>query len=131
MTEVSKGAATLEPEPTQHNSLDRLQTRKCKSNTSLFIFSGYTETDPTEMLSPPIVWRQQSESVSSRQSGQTPAAVRVGFECCCSGQNIYLIELVRNMTPLWDQIDKNYHNRDLKPKLWDEIGGKLNVAGTY
>jgi hypothetical protein len=43
----------------------------------------------------------------------------------------YLIELVRDMTPLWDQRDKNYHNRDLKPKLWDEIGENLNVAGKY
>jgi len=43
----------------------------------------------------------------------------------------YLIELLRDMTPLWDQRDKNYHNRDLKPKLGDEIGEKLNVAGKY
>jgi len=34
------------------------------------------------------------------------------------------------MTPLWDQTDKNYH-KDLKPKLWDKIGEKLNVAGKY
>jgi hypothetical protein len=39
----------------------------------------------------------------------------------------YLIELVRDVTPLWDKSDKNYHNRDLKPILWDEIGEKLNV----
>ena len=50
--------------------------------------SGYTETDTTGMLSPPTVWRQQSEFVSSRQSGQTPAAVRIGFECRCNGQNV-------------------------------------------
>jgi hypothetical protein len=43
----------------------------------------------------------------------------------------YLIELVRNMTPLWDQKDKNYHNRSLKPKLWEEIGEKLKVTGKY
>jgi len=36
------------------------------------------------MLSPPTVWCQQSEFVSSRQSGQIPAAVRKGFECCCN-----------------------------------------------
>jgi len=29
--------ATLEPEPTQHNSLDRLQTRKKISTTLLFL----------------------------------------------------------------------------------------------
>jgi hypothetical protein len=39
----------------------------------------------------------------------------------------YLIELVRYVTPLWDQRDKNYHNRDLKPKFWDETGETLNV----
>jgi len=43
----------------------------------------------------------------------------------------YLIELVRDMPPLWDQKDKNYHKRDLKPNLWDEIGEKLNVTGKY
>jgi hypothetical protein len=40
------------------------------------------------MLSPPTVWRQQSEFVSSRQSGQIPASVRIGFECRCNGQNV-------------------------------------------
>jgi Alcohol dehydrogenase transcription factor Myb/SANT-like. len=44
---------------------------------------------------------------------------------------MYLIELVRDMPPLWDHRDKNYHKRDLKPSLWDEIGGKLNVTGKY
>jgi hypothetical protein len=42
----------------------------------------------------------------------------------------YLIE-VGDTTPLWYQRDKNYHNRDLKLKLWDEKGEKLNVAGKY
>ena len=49
--------------------------------------SGYTETDTTGMLSAPTVWRKQSEFVSSRQSGQILAAVRIGFECRCNGQN--------------------------------------------
>ena len=35
------------------------------------------------------------------------------------------------MAPLWDERDKNYSNRDLKPKLWDETEEKLNVAGKY
>jgi hypothetical protein len=43
----------------------------------------------------------------------------------------YLIELVRDVTPFWDQSDKNYHNRDLKPKHWDEIGEKLYVTVKY
>jgi len=49
--------------------------------------SGYTETDKTGMLSLPTVRRQQSEFVASRQSGQIFAAVRMGFECRCNGQN--------------------------------------------
>jgi hypothetical protein len=44
---------------------------------------------------------------------------------------MYLIELYRVMPPLWDQRDKNYQNRDLKPKLWVEIGETLNVTGKY
>jgi hypothetical protein len=43
----------------------------------------------------------------------------------------YLIELVRDIQPLWEQRDKNYHNRDLKPKIWDEIRKKLNIAVKY
>jgi hypothetical protein len=39
----------------------------------------------------------------------------------------YLKELFRDVTPLLGQRDKNYHNRDLKPKLWDKIEEKLNV----
>jgi hypothetical protein len=35
--------------------------------------------------------------------------------------------MFRDMTPLWDQRDKNYHYKDLKPKLRDEIGEKLNL----
>jgi hypothetical protein len=35
------------------------------------------------------------------------------------------------MWPLWDHKDKNYHDRDLKPKFLDETGEKLNVAGKY
>jgi hypothetical protein len=43
----------------------------------------------------------------------------------------YLKEFIRDVKLLWDQIDKNSHNGDLKPKIWDEIGEKLNVAGRY
>ena len=30
-----------------------------------------------------------------------------------------------------DQRDKKYHNRDLRPKRWDEIQEKLNFAVKY
>jgi hypothetical protein len=41
----------------------------------------------------------------------------------------YPLGLVRDVLPLWDQRDKKYHNRDLKPKRWDEIREKLNFTG--
>ena len=61
-----------------------------------------------------------------------PAAMCIEFEWYYNGQNVSTSNRTfRDMTPLWDQRDKNYHNRDLKPKLGDEIGEKLNVAGKY
>jgi len=73
---------------------------------------------------------QQIGFVSSWQSGQTPAAVCIGFKCYCNRQT-YLIEIFTDMPPLWKQRDKNYHNRDIKPKLRDETGEKLNITGKY
>jgi hypothetical protein len=49
---------------------------------------GTMNVKTTGMLSSTTVWRKQSEFVSSRQSGQIPAAVRIGFECRCNGQNV-------------------------------------------
>jgi len=46
-----------------------------------------TETNTTGMLSPPTVWCQQSEFVSSQQSDQIPA-VCIGFECHWNGRNV-------------------------------------------
>ena len=43
----------------------------------------------------------------------------------------YLIEPVSDMSPFWDQRDKKYHNRDLKPKGWDEIREKLKLTGKH
>jgi hypothetical protein len=43
----------------------------------------------------------------------------------------YPIELVRDVTPLCDQIYKNYRNMVLKPKLWDETGAQLNITVKY
>ena len=70
--------------------------------------SGCTETNMAGMLSPSkraTVWRPQSGFVSSRQSGQTPAAVCIGSECCCNGQNVPNRTL-GDMTPLLDQRDE-------------------------
>jgi len=84
--------ATLEAETTQQSGQTPDKEVEIK-NITVYV-SRYTESDPTGMLSPPTVWLQQSELVSSRQSGQIPAAVRMGFECCSNGKT-YLIEVVK------------------------------------
>lgn len=42
-----------------------------------------------------------------------------------------LIELVRERVALWDQREKQYHNRELRGKLWDEIGKLMKIDGKY
>jgi hypothetical protein len=42
----------------------------------------------------------------------------------------YLTKIVRNKGLLWEQRDKNYNNRDLKPELWNETGQKLHFPNT-
>jgi len=94
--------------------------------------SGYTETDTTGMLSP-----NNGRLSGSNIVGLFPATV--WSDTCCSAHRIRVLlqwtkvstRTFRDMRPLWDQRDKNYHNRDLKPKIWDEIGEKINVAGKY
>jgi len=41
-----------------------------------------------ECCLPRLSWLQQSEFVSSRQSGQIPVAVLIAFECWCNGQTL-------------------------------------------
>lgn len=52
--------------------------------------------------------------VTSRESGHTLAAVCIVSNLGAMDKP-YLIELARDMPPLWDQREKNYHKRDLKP----------------
>jgi hypothetical protein len=54
-----------------------------------------------------------------RQSGQTPAAVSISFECF-GMENTYLLERVEGKPPVWDQRFKWYNDRDFKPKLTGE-----------
>jgi hypothetical protein len=70
-------ASTMEPELTQHNSLDRLQTRKKKKKHITVCQRLHWNRYDWNVISQqqPNVWRQQSGVVSSRQSGHTPAAV--------------------------------------------------------
>lgn len=32
---------------------------------------------------------------------------------------------------LWDQKNKNHHNRFVLDKLWDEVGAKLNTSRKF
>ena len=77
-TVLCKGIATLQPE-TQHKSGQTPNKEAVIRNITVYV-SGYTETDTTGMLSPPTVWRQQSEFVSSWPCGQIPAAVCMGLK---------------------------------------------------
>ena len=83
----SKATATLEPETTTTQQSGQTPDKAVKIKNITVYVGGYTETDTTGMLSPRTVWRQQSEIVSSRQSGQILAAARIGFEYRCIGQN--------------------------------------------
>ncbi|XP_054258353.1 uncharacterized protein LOC128983186 isoform X2 [Macrosteles quadrilineatus] len=40
-----------------------------------------------------------------------------------------LIELVREREALWNQRDNQYHNRELRAKLWDDVGKELGIEG--
>jgi hypothetical protein len=46
-------------------------------------------------------------------------------------ETTYLVELVTDMSPHWDQRDKKHHNRDITPNPWNQIGHKLNVTGKH
>ena len=92
--------------------------------------SGYTVINTTGMLFPRL------SGANKVSLFRVDGLARYLLQCVWDSSVVvmdrtYLIELVRDMRPLWDQRDKNYYNRDLKPKLWDEIGEKLNVTGKY
>jgi hypothetical protein len=75
------------------------------------------------MLSPPADWRK----VSLFPADSLDLLQCAWDSCVVAMDKTYLVELVRDVTPRWDQRDKHYHNRELKPKFWYEIGEKLNV----
>ena len=115
---------------TQYNSQDRLQTREKKSKTLLFMSVATLKLIRLECYLPRL------SGTNKVSLFQADSLVRYLPQCAKNSSVIamdkmYLIELVRDVMPLWDQRDKNYHKRDLKPKLWDEIGEKLNVTGKY
>jgi hypothetical protein len=76
--------------------------------------NGHTETDSTGFCYLP--------STAEYLAPEKPVCFEptVWPDTCCSVQDssvvamdkTYLVELVRDMMPLWDQRDKNYHNKD-------------------
>ena len=42
-----------------------------------------------------------------------------------------LISLVHERRSLWDQKNKNYHNRNLNKKLCREVGAAMKLEGRY
>ena len=90
----------------------------------------YTETDPTGTLSPNHSRLSGANKVDFfRVDSLTRHLMQFTLDLSVVAMNkMYLIELVRDMGPIWDLSYKNYHNRDLRPKLWNEIGEKINVS---
>ena len=125
-----KAAATLEPERTQHNSQDRFQIRKEKSNTLLFMSAATLKPIRLECYLPRLSGAKKV-SLFRAVSLARHLLQHAKYSSVVAMDKTYLVEIVRDVTPLWDQRDKNDHNRDLKPKLWDEIGEKLKVTGKY
>ena len=114
---VLKAVTTLDPEPTQHKS-GQTPDKEVDINYITVYVSGCIETDTTGMLSPN----------NGRLSGtnkvvlfRTDSLARYLMHCAqdssvVATDKMYLIELFRDVTPHWDQRDKNYRNKDLKPK---------------
>jgi len=79
---IPKATATLKPQTTQHNSQDRQTDKEVEIKNITVYVSCYTETDTTGMLSPPTVWRQQSEFEPT-----------VWSDTCCSAHRIWEVSL--------------------------------------
>jgi hypothetical protein len=122
----------LEPEPTQHSKptlSGQTPDKDVKINHFFVHDSGYKEPDPTSELSPTNSWLWQKKRGLFRADSLVRYFVRLARDSSVSTMDKkYLIELVRDIPPLWDQRGKKYHNRDIKPKLWDEIREELKVT---
>jgi hypothetical protein len=77
---------------------------------------GYTETDPTCLLSVYNCLVCHNQKASFRADG---LEICVSCEFWCNGQNL------SEVAPLWDLTDNKYHNSSLKPKFWDEVREKF------
>lgn len=42
-----------------------------------------------------------------------------------------LIVCVQSKNPLWNQKCKDYHNRNMIKRLWEEVGEEMNNTGKY
>ena len=132
-TKAEEGRGYIEARTDTTQQTGQTPNKKIDINHITLFVSGYAETDPTGMLSP-----NHGRPSGSNKVGQF-LADRFSIHllqfaqdsCVVTMDKAYKTELVRYMGPLWDQRDKNYHNRNLRPKLWDEIEEKLNVADKY
>jgi len=109
--------ATLEPGLTQHKQSGQTPNKEVEINHITVYVSGYTETDLIACyLTTTPVWPNKVGLF--RAASLARHLVQFAEDSVVAAMDrMYLIALVRDMLPLWDQRDKNYHNRDLKPKF--------------
>jgi hypothetical protein len=94
--------------------------------------SGYIETDPRDVLSPNNSRISDPTEQIRRSDILARHLLQVAYDFGIRMVNkTYLIELMRECRLFWDQRDRNYDNRDLKLKSWDEIREKLNYTCRY
>jgi len=84
----SKGTATLEPETTQHNSLDRLKTRKQKSKTLLFMLAATLKLIRLECYLPRLYGVNKVSLFRAESLARYLLQCAQDSVCCCNGQNV-------------------------------------------
>ena len=89
MCALGRGYVGARTDTTQHNTTVWTDKELDISHITVYV-SGNTETDKTGMLSPNNGRLSGANKVGLFRAdiGQIPAAVCVGFECCCNGQNV-------------------------------------------
>ena len=114
----------------QHNTTQQpgqTPDKEVKINHHIVHVSGYTEHDATGKLS--ASWCLLfGPTKLSQQSGQTPAAVSIRFECWINGQNVSGRTCYRCPAFWGPKRQKKYHNRDLKSTTlgWNRRGIKCH-----
>jgi hypothetical protein len=112
---------------TQYNRLVR-PNKDVKINRYIVDGIGYTEPDPMGVLSPdnsrlsgPTKWVCFRVDSLARHLLQLAYDFRI-----CAVNRAHQMELVQDIPFFRDQREETYHDRDLKPKLLNEIRERLN-----